>query len=131
HVDSALYVQATSEDCYAPLLNKHLLVWIDDILVYADDPDEYTAVLDKFFDLMHKYGFKLSPTKTKLYAKQVKWCGRYLSEAGVKQDPERIEALCAIPEPTNAGDLQQFICATNWLRESITEYAQTIDPLQR
>ncbi|KAH9121928.1 hypothetical protein AeMF1_006559, partial [Aphanomyces euteiches] len=111
--------------------NKHLLVWIDDILVYADDPDEYTAVLDKFFDLVHKYGFKLSPTKTELYTKQVKWCGRYLSEAGVKQDPERIEALCAIPEPTNAGDLQQFICATNWLREFITEYAQTIDPLQR
>ncbi|KAF0729042.1 hypothetical protein Ae201684P_003654 [Aphanomyces euteiches] len=131
HVDSALYVQATSEDCYVPLLNKHLLVWIDDILVYADDPDEYTAVLDKFFDLVHKYGFKLSPTKTKLYTKQVKWCGRYLSEAGVKQDPERIEALCAIPGPTNAGDLQQFICATNWLRESITEYAQTINPLQR
>ncbi|KAH9095716.1 hypothetical protein LEN26_017772 [Aphanomyces euteiches] len=66
-----------------------------------------------------------------LYTKQVKWCGRYLSESGVKQDPERIQALCAIPVPTNAGELQQFICATNWLRESITEYAQTVHPLQQ
>ncbi|KAH9150284.1 hypothetical protein AeNC1_019325, partial [Aphanomyces euteiches] len=84
----------------------HLLVWIDDILVYANDPEEYTKVLDQFFDLVSQYGFKLSPTKTKLYTKQVKWCGRYLSESGVKQDPERIQALCAIPVPTNAGELQ-------------------------
>ncbi|KAH9090266.1 hypothetical protein LEN26_018896, partial [Aphanomyces euteiches] len=44
---------------------------------------------------------------------------------------ERIQALCAIPVPTNAGELQQFICATNLLRESITEYAQTVHPLQQ
>ncbi|KAH9113127.1 hypothetical protein AeMF1_012630 [Aphanomyces euteiches] len=56
---------------------------------------------------------------------------RYLSESGVKQDPERIQALCAIPKPTNAGELQQFIYATNWLRESITEYAHTVHPLQQ
>ncbi|KAH9181363.1 hypothetical protein AeNC1_016661, partial [Aphanomyces euteiches] len=66
HVDSALYVQSTSEACYAPLLNKHLLVWIDDILAYANDPEEYTKVLDQFFDLVSQYGFKLCPTKTKL-----------------------------------------------------------------
>ncbi|KAH9122127.1 hypothetical protein AeMF1_006462, partial [Aphanomyces euteiches] len=94
HVDSALYVQSTSEACYAPLINKQLLVGIDDILVYANDPEEYTKVLDQFFDLVSQYGFKLCPTKTKLYTKQVKWCGRYLSESGVKQDPERIQALC-------------------------------------
>ncbi|KAH9109211.1 hypothetical protein AeMF1_015689 [Aphanomyces euteiches] len=104
---------STCEDCYAPLLNKHLLVWIDDILIYADDPVEYVKVLERLFDL------------------EVKWCGQYLSDTGVKEDPDRIEALCAIPEPTNAGNLQQFICATNWLRESITEYAQTVEPLQR
>ncbi|ETV71539.1 hypothetical protein H257_13202 [Aphanomyces astaci] len=50
---------------------------------------------------------------------------------GVKQDPEWIQLLCAIPYPTNAGDLQQFVCAVNWLRDSMTEYAQTMDPLQQ
>ncbi|KAH9117116.1 hypothetical protein AeMF1_009017 [Aphanomyces euteiches] len=50
---------------------------------------------------------------------------------GVRQDPARIEQLCAIPYPTNAGDLQQFICAVNWIRESITEYAMTVEPLQQ
>ncbi|KAH9082771.1 hypothetical protein LEN26_021162 [Aphanomyces euteiches] len=104
HVDSALYVQATSEDCYAPLLNKHLLVWIDDILVYADDPDEYTTVLDKFFDLVHKYGFKLSPTKTKLYTKQV---NKILNE------------------------LKRCVRSQNQPTLAICSNSSTIDPLQR
>ncbi|KAF0721428.1 hypothetical protein Ae201684_019141 [Aphanomyces euteiches] len=116
HVDSALYVQATSEECYASVLLKHLLVWIDDILVYAKDPEDYIQVLREFFGLVDRYGFKLSPSKT---------------GDGVRQDPARIEQLCAIPYPTNAGDLQQFICAVNWIRESITEYAMTVEPLQQ
>ncbi|KAH9133773.1 hypothetical protein AeRB84_020220 [Aphanomyces euteiches] len=131
HVDSALYVQATSEECYASLLLKHLLVWIDDILVYAKDPEEYIQVLREFFGLVDRYGFKLSPSKTVLFTSEVKWCGCILSGEGVRQDPARIEQLCAIPYPTNAGDLQQFICAVNWIRESITEYAMTVEPLQQ
>ncbi|KAH9088226.1 hypothetical protein LEN26_019606 [Aphanomyces euteiches] len=131
HVDSALYVQATSEECYASLLLKHLLVWIDDILVYAKDPEDYIQVLREFFGLVDRYGFKLSPSKTVLFTSEVKWCGRILSGDGVRQDPARIEQLCAIPYPTNAGDLQQFICAVNWIRESITEYAMTVEPLQQ
>ncbi|KAF0775213.1 hypothetical protein AaE_001087, partial [Aphanomyces astaci] len=85
---------------------------------------------ESFFDRVAQYGFKLSPSKTKLFTDQVKWCGRIINGDGVKQDPERIEHLCAIPYPTNAGELQQFVCAVNWLRDSMTEYAQTVDPLQ-
>ncbi|KAF0683199.1 Aste57867_24731 [Aphanomyces stellatus] len=103
----------------------------NDILVYASTATEYVRVLEKFLDRVDRFGFKLCPTKTTLFTQRVKWCGRILNASGVSQDPERIEALCAVPVPTNAGDLQQFICATNWLRDSIIEYAQTVDPLQK
>ncbi|KAF0688155.1 hypothetical protein As57867_020140, partial [Aphanomyces stellatus] len=50
HVDSALYVQSTSQECYADMLYKELLVWIDNILVYASTATEYVRVLEKFLD---------------------------------------------------------------------------------
>ncbi|KAF0776231.1 hypothetical protein AaE_000069 [Aphanomyces astaci] len=124
HVDSALYVQSTNEECYKDLLYKNRLIWIDDIFLYADTVEEYVDALESFFDRVAQYGFKLSPAKTKLFTDQVKWCGRIISGDGVKQDPERIEHLCAIPYPTNAGELQQFVCAVNWLRDSMTEQGQ-------
>ncbi|ETV86426.1 hypothetical protein H257_01623 [Aphanomyces astaci] len=82
HVDSALYVQSTNEECYKDLLYKNMLIWIDDIFVYADTVEEYVDALGSFFDRV-------------------------------------------------AQELQQFVCAVNWLRDSMTEYAQTVDPLQQ
>ncbi|OWY97114.1 LOW QUALITY PROTEIN: hypothetical protein PHMEG_00032441 [Phytophthora megakarya] len=33
--------------------------------------------------------------------------------------------------PETAGKLQQFLCAANWMRESIVDYARAVDPLQQ
>ena len=33
--------------------------------------------------------------------------------------------------PTTAAELQQFVCATNWMRSSIPSYNQLVDPLRR
>ncbi|KAF0755526.1 hypothetical protein AaE_004936 [Aphanomyces astaci] len=96
-----------------------MLIWIDDIFVYADTVEGYVDALESFFDRVAQYGFKLSPSKTKLFTDQVKRCGRIISGDGVKQDPKRIEHLCAIPYPTNAGE------------DSMAEYAQTVDPLHQ
>ncbi|KAF0709107.1 hypothetical protein AaE_012979 [Aphanomyces astaci] len=108
-----------------------ILIWIHDIFVYADTVKEYVDALESFFDRVAQFGFEQSPAKTKLLTDQVTWCGGIISGDGVKQDPERIEHLCAIPYPTNAGELQQFVCAMNWLRDSMTEYVQTVGPLQQ
>jgi hypothetical protein len=35
----------------------------------------------------------------------------------------RIQALFDIPEPQNAGELQQFLCSVGWMRTAIPDYA--------
>ncbi|GMF42398.1 unnamed protein product [Phytophthora fragariaefolia] len=61
--DAALYFQATMERCFASLLYKNLLVWIDDLLLYAKTVDESLDKLDELFRLMNEFAFKLSATK--------------------------------------------------------------------
>eukprot|EP00644_Phytophthora_capsici_P008872 jgi/Phyca11/102293/e_gw1.6.1076.1 len=68
--------------------------------------------------------------KGELYAQAVKWCGKIVDGAGVKHDPARVDALHALPLPSNAGELQHFLCAANWLRESIVDYGRAVAPLQ-
>lgn len=41
-----------------------------------------------------------------------------------------MKALSSIPQPTTAGELQQFLCASNWIRESVLEYGRIVQPLQ-
>ncbi|OWZ09958.1 hypothetical protein PHMEG_00017261 [Phytophthora megakarya] len=129
--DAAVHFQQTMEKCFEPLLYEFIIVWIDDLLLFADDVDTYVAKLEQFLDLVGKYGFKLSAKKSSLYQPTVKWCGRIISCDGIAHDPERIDTLRAMPYPTTAGQLQQFLCASNWMRESIVDYARAVDPLQQ
>ncbi|KAJ0400435.1 hypothetical protein ATCC90586_006519 [Pythium insidiosum] len=128
--DAALFFQSTMERCFKPLLFKWLLVWIDDLLLFARDVDEYLHKLEELFGLVDMYGFKLSALKSKLFKSTVKWCGKIINGKGVSHDPARIQALQDLPYPTNAGELQQFLCSTNWMRDSLVDYARAVRPLQ-
>jgi hypothetical protein len=35
-----------------------------------------------------------------------------------------------MPYPCTAGELQEFLCAANWMRDSIIDFARTVEPLQ-
>ncbi|KAE8955495.1 hypothetical protein PR001_g32080, partial [Phytophthora rubi] len=50
--DAAIFFQKTMEECFASLLYKHLLIWIDDLLLYAADMDTYLEKLAEFFSLL-------------------------------------------------------------------------------
>eukprot|EP00644_Phytophthora_capsici_P002534 jgi/Phyca11/105382/e_gw1.11.663.1 len=118
------------EKCFDSLLYTSLVIWIDDILLFADDIDTYVVKLEEFFDLVAAAGLKLSASKSSLYQRSVKWCGRIINSDGVAHDPTRIDALRSMPYPTTAGELQQFLCAANWMRESLVDYARQVEPLQ-
>eukprot|EP00644_Phytophthora_capsici_P014120 jgi/Phyca11/99271/e_gw1.3.1308.1 len=129
--DAAIFFQKTMESCFASLLYDHLLIWIDDLLLYAKDIDGYLDKLEEMLSLMDHFGLKLSAKKTSLYQTEVKWCGRIISGEGVRHDPNRIDSLRTLPYPRTAGELQQFVCAVNWMRQSIIDFARQIAPLQQ
>ncbi|OWY98480.1 hypothetical protein PHMEG_00030748 [Phytophthora megakarya] len=58
--DAAIHFQRTMEKCFEKLLHKHLLVWVDDLLLYASNVDEYLEKLQEFFSLVNEFGLKLS-----------------------------------------------------------------------
>ncbi|KAG3070742.1 hypothetical protein PC121_g9428 [Phytophthora cactorum] len=119
------------EQCLASLLYKHLLIWIDDLLLYAADIETYLDKLAEFFSILNQFGLKLSIMKSSLYQTEVKCCGKIINKDGVRHDPERIYTLRSMAYPKTAGELQQFVCAINWMRESIVDYARHGAPLQK
>ncbi|KAE9017069.1 hypothetical protein PR001_g14499 [Phytophthora rubi] len=100
-----LALDSNVEKCLAELMYKHLLVWIDDSLLFAVDVETYLAKLERLFELLNFFGFKLSVKKSSLYEPEVKWCGKIITGTGVSHDPERIKALTSLPYPTNASEL--------------------------
>ncbi|KAE8908713.1 hypothetical protein PF001_g4709 [Phytophthora fragariae] len=129
-VDSAMHFQSTMQEVFGDMMNHNLLVYVDDVVLYAPTHDEFLVVLEKFFRRLRESNLKLNVSKSELYAQAVTWCGKIVDGSGVIHDPSRVNALQTLPLPTNAGELQYFLCAANWLRDSIVDYGRAVAPLQ-
>jgi transposase InsO family protein len=127
--NSAPHFQRVMEEVLKPLLYVSLLVYLDDILVYAASEEGLLASLEEMWALLDARGIKLNPRKSKLFCKQIKWCGRLLSADGVGVDPEFAHALLEMEPPVTAGDLMQFVHGAGWLRDYIPDFARCLLPL--
>jgi len=120
------------QSCTAPLfeeLSENLLQWLDDFLLHAKSEKELIEFLKEFFRTCRQFGLKLHAEKSQLFLRKANFCGRIIDGDGTRFDPRRLDTLLSMRKPEHAGDLQQFICATNWMRSSIPEYSTVIAPL--
>ena len=114
---------------YTPLLHDNLLVWIDDIIVFDQTREKFVDKTCHFYELTVQYGLKLKITKSLLLCREVLWCGKNLSETGVRHDLARLAALTSLPAPSNAANLQRLLCDGNWLRDSVIDFSRNAAPL--
>jgi transposase InsO family protein len=128
--DAVMYFQHTMQKIFEEQFNKTLLLWLDDILSYSTTFEELLKNTQFVFEQCRKYGLFLNANKTCLYAEEIKFCGKILNEEGVKHDPKRTEALAQMAEPETAAELQQFICALNWVSNSIPDFARNCKSLR-
>ncbi|POM80973.1 Hypothetical protein PHPALM_1125 [Phytophthora palmivora] len=103
--DSALHFQAQMQTVLAPMIPRNVICWIDNILIFAKDMDSFLDALQEFFK-------SLEGDSTLQRA-------RYL-----------MEALTTLPLPSTVAELQYFVCAANWLHESLPDFARVVAPLQ-
>ncbi|KAG2910797.1 hypothetical protein PC117_g19308 [Phytophthora cactorum] len=128
--DAALHFQSTVEMALGDLVNKSVIVWIDALLVFAETAEELVNVIEAVLQKLDEFGFILNPKKCSLSLTEVKWCGRIINKDGIGHDPSRIQALREMPPLTTAAELQQFLCATNWMRAGLVDYSRVAWPLQ-
>ncbi|GMF20223.1 unnamed protein product [Phytophthora fragariaefolia] len=120
--DAVAYSQGVVEENFGDLLGNGILAWLDDILGYAESEDELPQQLDQVLARCEAYGLKLHAKKCDFFDIEVKWCGKMVSAAGVRHCPDRVQGLVDMQPPQTAGEQQQYLCAVNWMRQSIPAY---------
>ena len=59
--------------------------------------------------IAHKYGLVFNPQKTHMKAQAVNFFGCLYDANGVDLDPGKVDAVHALPAPTNITELQEFL----------------------
>lgn len=54
-----------------------------------------------------------------MFDKYIRWCGRLVSEDGIKLDSRRLNRFLEMDLSTTGAHIQQFICALQWVKQGI------------
>ena len=129
--NSAPHFQKVMTQMLRSLLFICVLVYLDDVLLYAKTEEELCAAVAKVLQLFERFGVKLKPSKCDLFCRYLVWCGHSISAEGIGVNPAFVSSVESIPMPTNASELRQFVAACNWVRGKLPCFATLVEPLQQ
>ena len=80
--------------------------------------------------IAHKYDLVFNLQKTHVKAQAIKFFGCLYDANGVHPDPGKVDAVHALPAPTNVTELQEFLGLVTYLSPFITGLSTLTSPLQ-
>lgn len=123
--------QRFMNDIFSDLLDVHVTIYLDDILVYSDDPAEHTKHVREVLRRLRKHGLYARPDKCRFSSDSVEYLGFILSKDGLKMDPTKVQSIRDWPEPRKIKDIQSFLGFANFYRRFISDYSDIVVPLTR
>lgn len=106
---------------------KEVLVFLDDLIIFSDTPEEHERGLLNVLSRLKEYGLKLSLEKC--FQTSVRYLGHIVSEHEVETDPKKIQALKTWPSPKNLKELRSFWGFSGYYRRFIKNYSRIVKPL--
>ena len=99
-------------------------VIVDDLVVWGEDVEQHDVRLRHVLDRCRECNLKLNREKCHFRVSEVHYVGHVLSADGVKPDPQKVEAIIAMPTPANREDLQRFLGVVTYLSKFIPNMSQ-------
>ncbi|EOY31837.1 DNA/RNA polymerases superfamily protein [Theobroma cacao] len=94
---------------FHPYLDKFVIVFIDDILVYSKNDDEHAAHLRIVLQTLRERQLYAKFSKCEFWLKEVVFLGHVVSEAGIYGDPKKIEAILQWEQPRTVTEIRSFL----------------------
>nr|GEZ99781.1 putative reverse transcriptase domain-containing protein [Tanacetum cinerariifolium] len=110
-----------------PYLDKFVIVFIDDILIYSKNKEEHGKHLKLLKD--EKLYAKFS--KCDLWLNSVQFLGHVIDSSGIHVDPAKIEAIKSWAAPTTPTEVRQFLGLAGYYRWFIKEFSLIAKPLTK
>ena len=78
---------------FSPYLDKFVIVFIDDILVYSGNPEEHAKHLRTVLQILRERRLYAKFSKCQFWLDIVVFLGHVISAEGISVDPQKIEAI--------------------------------------
>ncbi|GJP60768.1 hypothetical protein CLOP_g17993 [Closterium sp. NIES-67] len=115
HFKSAMATTSTWE-----LLDKCVIIYLDDILVYSHSREQHLQDLGAVFALPHKNCLITKGSKCDFLKHELEFLGHIVSTEGVKIDPKKIKTIQEWKSPSNIKELRHTTATGHYFNKRDT-----------
>ncbi|GJR41477.1 putative reverse transcriptase domain-containing protein [Tanacetum coccineum] len=104
----AVFMDLMNRVC-KPYLDKFVIVFIDDILIYSKTKEDHENHLRLMLDLLRKEKLYAKFSKCEFWLQEVHFLRHVVNHDGIHVDPSKIEAVKSWKAPTTPSEVRSFL----------------------
>ncbi|KAM4061979.1 reverse transcriptase (RNA-dependent DNA polymerase) [Hirsutella rhossiliensis] len=128
-VNAPASFQQYINDALEGLVDIICVVYLDDILIFSEDPEQHEGHVKDVLQRLRKAGLYANLSKCEFSVKKVSFLGFVVDEEGIHMEEERVHAITEWPAPRSVKDIQVFLGFTGFYRRFIKNYSKIVSPL--
>ncbi|GJU83228.1 putative reverse transcriptase domain-containing protein [Tanacetum coccineum] len=110
-------------------LDKFVIVFIDDILIYSKSKEEHEVHLKLILELLKKEKLFGKFLKCEFWLQEVRFLGHVVNSEGIHVDPSKIEAVKNWKPPKTPTEIRSFLGLAGYYRRFIKKFSRIAKPL--
>jgi hypothetical protein len=103
------YFMYLMKSVFMPELDKFMVVFIDDILVYSENKEDHAEHLRVVLTRLREHKLYAKFSKCEFWLGKVSFLGHVLSENGISVDPTKVQEVMDWKALTSVHEVQSFL----------------------
>ena len=112
-------------------LDRFVIVFIDDILVYSGNPEEHLEHMRIVLQTLREQQLYAKLSKCQFWLDRVTFLGHVILAEGVSVDPQKIEAVVSWKPPKNVLEVRSFLGLAGYYRKFVEGFSRITAPLTK
>jgi len=114
---------------FQPFLDKFVVVFIDDVLIYSRTQEEHVEYLRLVLGVLREKQLYAKLSKCEFWMEEVQFLGHVISAHGIVVDSAKVEVVVKWESPTSATKIRSFVGLVGYYRRFIKGFSKIVAPL--
>jgi hypothetical protein len=114
---------------FMPELDKFVVVFIDDILIYSKNEEEHAKHLRIALTLLREHQLYAKFSKCVFWLEEIQFLGHVLSTNGIAVDSSKVKDILEWKPPTTVHQVRSFLGLAGYYRRFILDFSKIVKPI--
>ena len=125
------YFMYLMNSVFMPKLDKFMVVFIDDILIYSETAEEHEEHLRVVLSRLREHKLYAKFSKCEFWLKKVPFLDHVLLEDGISVDPSKVQEVMDWKAPTSVHEVRSFLGLAGYYHRFILDFSKISKPMTR